>query len=65
MKTENVRLVTACMGSTDTPMLLNLTQDDIGEWAKDNDIDLLDKLKNKQKLESFTQFYSCLIYLRK
>lgn len=37
------------MGPTDTPMLLNLAPGDIGEWAKEEQENLLDKLKAKQK----------------
>lgn len=50
MNNNNVRFIIACMGPTDTPMLLNLVQDDIGEWAKDEQENLLDELKAKQKL---------------
>lgn len=45
----NVRLLTACMGPTDTSMLLKFAQDDIGEWAKHEQENLLDALKTKQK----------------
>lgn len=49
MNNDNVRFLTACMGPTDTPMLLNLVQGDIGEWAKDEEENFLDQLKAKQK----------------
>lgn len=49
MKNDNVRFLTACMGPTDTPMLLNFAQDDIADWAKDEQENLLDVLKIKQK----------------
>lgn len=51
MNYDNVRFLTACMGPTDTPMLLKLAHDDLGEWAKDQQENLLDVLKSKQKLE--------------
>lgn len=37
------------MGPTDTPMLLNFAHGDIGEWAKDQQENLIDVLKAKQK----------------
>jgi len=49
MKYPNLRIMTACMGPTDTSMLLNLSPNDIGEWTKDEQEDLLDLLKAKQK----------------
>ncbi|XP_025208135.1 15-hydroxyprostaglandin dehydrogenase [NAD(+)]-like [Melanaphis sacchari] len=49
MKDSNLRIITACMGPTNTSMLLNLSPDDIGEWTKGEQEDLLDMLKAKQK----------------
>lgn len=50
MGDSNLRILTACMGPTDTSMLLNLSPDEIaGEWTIDEQEDLLDILKTKQK----------------
>ncbi|KAE9535688.1 hypothetical protein AGLY_007589 [Aphis glycines] len=51
MKYPNLRIVTACMGPTNTSMLLNLSSNDIGEWTKDEQEDLLDILKAKQNVD--------------
>ncbi|VVC36645.1 NAD(P)-binding domain,Short-chain dehydrogenase/reductase SDR [Cinara cedri] len=49
MENNDVRLLTVCMGPTDTTMLYNLSETDVGEWAKDNLLNLTDALKIRLK----------------
>lgn len=51
------------MGPTNTPMLLNFAENEIGDWAKDRQEQLLNALKAKQKLvHTYAVIYSFYNY---